>query len=175
MAELYGLLAEYESSRQLLAGCRATREAGFERWEAHTPYPLHGLDQAMGLAPSRIAIPVLVMTLVGAAAGFMLQVWVSGVAYPLVVSGKPFFSWPAFIPIAFETAVLGGALAAVAGLFFYSGLPRWHHPLFSSRRFEAASNDRFFISVEAADPAFDWTATRELLERDAVVVEVVDG
>ncbi len=175
MAEPYGLLAEYDTQQRLFAGCAAARKAGLERWEAHTPYPVHGLDQAMGLASSRIGLVVLAMTLGGAAAGFLLQAWVAGIASPLVISGKPLFSWPAFIPITFETAVFGGALGTVASLLFSSGLPRWHHPLFSSRRFEAASNDRFFISVEAADPAFEWEATRELLERDAVAVEIVDG
>ena len=175
MAEPYGLLAEYAAPDQLVAACNTAREAGLRQWEAHTPYPIHGLDKAMGLAPSRIGPVVLTLALAGAVAGFLLQTWVSGFAYPLVVAGKPFFSWPAFIPITFETSVLGGALGAVGGLLYSTGLPRWHHPLFSSKRFEAASNDRFFISVEAADPAFDWQATRALLEPGAVAVETVDG
>jgi hypothetical protein len=174
MTKPHGLLAEYERSQQLLAACRSLRETGYSRWDAHTPYPIHGLDEAMGLTRSNLGWAVLILALGGGLAGFLLQTWVSVAAYPLVIGGKPLFSWPAFLPITFETTVLGGALGAVVGFLWNSGLPRWHHPLFSSERFAAASNDRFFISVEAVDPAFDWTATRNLLEVEAVAVETID-
>ena len=105
------------------------------------------------------------MALGGALAGVGLQGWVSTTAYPLVISGKPFFSWPAFVPITFELAVLGGAVGAVFGMFALNQLPTLWHPLFHSQRFERASDDGFFISIESWDPKFDATATAELLRR----------
>jgi hypothetical protein len=117
---------------------------------------------------------VLVLGLTGAAAGMLLQWWVSTTAYPLVVSGKPLFSWPAFVPILFECGVLGGALGAVAGFLLESRLPRHHHPLFASARFGTVTDDRFFISVEARSPGFDLEGTRRLLEdAGATAVEVL--
>jgi hypothetical protein len=121
------------------------------------------MDRAMGLKPSKVPLFVLVLGLAGAAAGMLLQWWTSAVAYPLVISGKPLFSWPAFVPIMFECGVLGGALGAVGGLLFEARLPRHHHPLFFAPRFAQASDDGFFLSVASNDPRFDATATGRLL------------
>jgi hypothetical protein len=171
----WGVLAEFDSPAALLSAAERVREAGFTRWDTHSPFPVHGLERAMGLKRSYVPVVVLLLGLGGAAGGMLLQWWVSTRAYPLVVSGKPFFSWPAFVPIMFECGVLGGATGAVLGFLGLSRLPRHHHPLFNSRRFERVTDDRFFISIEAADPRFDASETPRLLERaGAAAVEQVE-
>ncbi len=160
----YGILAEFATPADLYQACERVRDEGFTRWDAHTPFPVHGLDKAMGLPRSPLPWIVLVMGLTGAALGFGLQAWVHTSAYPLVISGKPFFSWPAFIPITFEVAVLFAAFGAVFGMLGLNRLPMHHHPLFQSRVFERASDDAFFISIESWDPRFDPSATGKLLE-----------
>ena len=172
--ELFGALAEFATPAELYHACEGVRDAGYTRWDAHTPFPVHGLDRAMGLKASRLPWVVLVMALGGAATGMGLQGWVSTIAYPLVISGKPFFSWPAFIPVTFELGVLGGAVGAVFGMFAFNQLPTLHHPLFASTRFERASDDGFFISIESWDPLFDADRTVDLLRRlGAKEVELV--
>ena len=170
----YGILAEFVTPADLYHACERVRDAGFTRWDAHSPFPVHGLEGAMGLRRSPLPWIVLVMGLTGAVFGFGLQWWVHASAYPLVISGKPFFSWPAFIPITFELAVLFGALGAVFGMLGLNQLPTLHHPLFASRAFERASDDAFFISIEARDPRFDTESAAALLrELGATHVEVV--
>jgi len=160
----YGLLAQFSTPADLYRACEGVRDAGLTRWDAHTPFPVHGLSKAMGLRRSVLPWIVLVMALTGAGLAFLLQWWVHTTAYPLVISGKPFFTWPAFIPVTFEVAVLFGALGAVFGMFGLNKLPMHHHPLFKSRLFDRASDDGFFISVESWDPKFNPSATRTLLE-----------
>ncbi|MFQ5702171.1 MAG: DUF3341 domain-containing protein [Acidobacteriota bacterium] len=173
---VWGILGEYESAEKLLAACRAVREAGHTRWDAHTPYPVHGLSEAMGVEGSPVARIALAMGLAGAAGGMGLQWWVSAVGAPLLVSGKPFFSWPAFVPIMFETAILLGAAGAFFGFLGAARLPRHHHELFDSRRFERSTDDRFFISIESEDPLFDPRRSEALLRSlGAVHVELIGG
>ncbi len=172
--ERFGALAEYATPATLYHACEQVRDAGYTRWDAHTPFPVHGLDRAMGLHASRLPWISLVLALGGAATGIGLQGWVSTIAYPLIISGKPFFSWPAFVPVTFELAVLGGAAGAVFGMFALNQLPTLYHPLFNSARFERASDDGFFISIESWDPKFDAERTVELLRRSgATHVELV--
>ena len=135
----FGALAEFATPAELYTACEGVRDAGYTRWDAHTPFPIHGLDRAMGLRASRLPWISLALALGGAVAGMGLQGWVSTIAYPLVISGKPFFSWPAFVPVTFELAVLGGALGAVFGMLALNQLPTFYHPLFHSTRFERAS------------------------------------
>jgi hypothetical protein len=160
----YGILAEFATPADLYHACERVRDEGFTRWDAHTPFPVHGLDKAMGLRRSPLPWIVLVMGLVGVALGFGLQVWVHGIAYPLVISGKPFFAWPAFIPVTFEIGILFAALGAVFGMLGLNRLPMHHHPLFHSKVFERVTDDAFFISIESWDPKFDHSATTKLLE-----------
>jgi Ni/Fe-hydrogenase subunit HybB-like protein len=160
----YGILAEFATPADLYHACERVRDAGFTRWDAHSPFPVHGLSGAMGLRRSVLPWIVLVMGLTGAGLGFLLQWWVHSVAYPLVISGKPFFAWPALIPVTFEVAILFGALGAVFGMFGLNRLPMHHHPLFQSKVFERVTDDAFFISIESWDPRFDPSATRTLLE-----------
>ena len=173
-AGVWGALAEFRTPGALLEASRRVREAGYRSFDAHTPFPVHGLERAMGLRRSLVPLFVLVLGLGGAAGGMLLQWWVSTTAYPLVISGKPLFSWPAFVPIMFECGVLGGAVGAVAGFLALSRLPRHHHPLFASPAFERASDDRFFLSIEAGDERFDRAGTLRLLsELGASRVELI--
>jgi molybdopterin-containing oxidoreductase family membrane subunit len=161
--EVYGVLAEFEKPDELLAASHLVKDANYTKWDTHSPFPVHGLERAMGLKRSPVPWFVLIMGLAGAAFGMALQWWVSVEAYPLVISGKPLFSWPAFVPIMFECGVLGGALGAVIGFLLLSKLPEHFHPLFRSKTFEKVTDDRFFISIDRADPRFDEAQTIQLL------------
>jgi hypothetical protein len=170
----YGLLAEFETPAALLHACERVRDAGYTRWDAHTPFPVHGLDRAMGLRRSILPFLVLGNALAFAIGGFLLQYWVHSIEYPLIISGKPFFTWQAYVPVTFELGVLGGALGAVGGMLGLNRLSMHNHPLFTSERFKRASDDRFFISVEAADPRFaEGWLTNQLQDAGAVAVERV--
>ncbi|HVS15165.1 MAG TPA: DUF3341 domain-containing protein [Thermoanaerobaculia bacterium] len=174
--EVYGVLARYPTTRDLYRGCEAVRDAGYTRWDAHTPFPVHGLEKAMGLRRSPLPWIVLVTGLTGAGLGFLLQTWVHTSAYPLVISGKPLFAWPAFVPVTFELGVLGAALGAVIGMLALNRLPMYYHPLFRSRSFERVTDDGLFISIEAWDPKFDADETVALLRATgAADVEVIPG
>lgn len=157
------LLAELATPDELVAAAVAFRDAGYTDWDTHSPFPVHGMERAMGLRRSRVPLYVLALGLAGAAVGMLLQWWTAAIDYPMVVSGKPYFSWPAFVPIMFECGVLGGALGAVGGLLFEARLPHPHHPLFFSPGFERMSDDRFFLSVASTDPRFEAGATARLL------------
>jgi len=175
-AKHYGLLAEFDEIGVLARACEQVRDRNYTRWDSHTPYPVHGLPAAMGLKPTPVPWFVLIVGLGGAAAGFLLQTWTHLSGYPLVISGKPLFSWPAYVPITFELGVLGGAAAAVVAALGLSRLPMHHHPLFNSERFEASSDDRYFISIESADPQFDPQETAALLTRlGAINVELLEN
>ena len=172
----YGILAEFATPAALYHACERVRDAGFTRWDAHSPFPVHGLSKAMGLRRSTLPWIVLVMALTGGALGFLLQWWVHTQAYPLVISGKPFFTWPAFIPVTFEVSVLFGALGAVFGMLGLNRLPMHNHPLFKSKVFERASDDTFFISIESWDPRFDASGTAAMLKSlDARSVELLES
>ena len=170
----YGLLARFENAATIYRACQKVRDAGYTKWDAHTPFAVHGLDKAMGLKASRLPWVILVCGLVGATGGMLMQYWVAVHAYPLIISGKPLFSWPAFVPVTFELGVLFGALGAVFGMLAFNKLPMLYHPLFSSRAFERATDDGFFISIESWDPNYDETQTSALLrEAGALDIEVV--
>jgi hypothetical protein len=171
----YGLLAEFESAEQLLRAAERVRDAGYRRWDCYSPYPVHGLDRAMGLRDTRLPWVVLVAAVSGAATAILLQWWTNAVDYPLLISGKPLFSLPANIPIAFELTVLFSALAAFVSLFLFNRLPQFYHPTFRSRRFKRVTTDRFFLTIEAADPSFDERRTVELLrEAGSVHLETLE-
>ena len=170
----YGLLAEFESAADLYHACEQVRDAGFSRWDAHTPFPVHGLNKAMGIAPSRLPYLVFVMGLSGAVGAMLLQWWTSAVDYKVIIAAKPFFSWQAFIPVTFEVMVLFAAGTAVFGMLFINRLPMWHHALLKADRFCRASDDRFYISIEASDPRYEREKTEALLQKaGAKHVEVV--
>ena len=161
---LAGMLAEFDGPEALLAAAAKVRQSGYRRWDAYSPYPVHGMERAMGIRPTRLPWLVLGAGIVGAAVAIGLQWWTNAVDYPIVTSAKPLFSLPANIPVAFELIVLLSALAAFGGALGLNRLPQFWHPVFSSTRFRRATTDGFFLAIEAADPRFEQAATRALLE-----------
>jgi hypothetical protein len=165
MHPLYGLMAEFETPGELLNAARRTREAGFKNFDAYSPYPLHGLDEAMDLHDNRVSLCTLIGGLVGCAGGFGLCSWVEAVALPLNIGGRPLVSAPMFIPITFELTILVGGLTAAISMLVMNGLPRPYHPVFNVERFAAtASRSKFFLCIESEDPKFDREATAGFLE-----------
>lgn len=162
--ELYGLLAEFESPERLCEAAEAARRAAYRRIDAFTPIPIDGLSEALGQVPTQLPLVTFLGGLLGGISGYALEHYAAVIAYPVNVGGRPLHSWPAFIPVTFECAVLGAALAAVLGMLALNGLPRPHHPLFNVPQFLLASRNRFFLCIEARDPAFDLIATRQFLE-----------
>jgi mono/diheme cytochrome c family protein len=169
-APLHGLLAEYETPGELIVASRKIRDAGYTRWDTYTPFPLHGIDRAMGIKMTTLPWIVLCGGLTGLATATWLQWWTNAVNYPWIVSGKPFWSIPANVPIMFELTVLFSAFAAFFGMLMLNGLPHPSHPLDLKRRFSRSTDDRFFLLIEAADPQFDEDDTRGLLEETSPVV-----
>lgn len=160
----YGLMAEFDNPTALVAAARRTRESGYREFDAYTPFPIEALHEAIHARTRAVPLLVLGGGIAGCLAGYALQYWVSAVAYPLNVGGRPFHSWPSFIPVTFELTVLFAALAAVFGMLALNGLPKPYHPVFNAPRFELASRDRFFLCIESADAKFDAAATRTFLE-----------
>ncbi len=160
---LYGLMAEFETPEALLQATRRAFQEGYRRMDAYTPFPVDGLAEAIGFPNSRVALIVLIGGIIGCIGGFYLQYWVEAIDYPLIVGGRPFNSWPAFIPVTFELTILCAALSAFFGLLILNRLPMPYHPVFNVEQFELASRNRFFLCVEAADPKFDIQRTREFL------------
>jgi len=161
---IYGLMAEFDSADSLLAAAHRVREEGFRRVDAYSPLPIEGLAEAIGFREHRLPLIVLIGGLAGAAGGYYLQYWCSAIAYPLNVGARPLDSWPSFIPITFEMAVLVAALSAVLGMLALNGLPMPYHPVFNVPRFALATRNRFFLAIEARDPKFDQVQTRRFLE-----------
>jgi hypothetical protein len=171
---IYGLMAEFESPERLLEATRGAYAQGYRKMEAYTPFPVDGLAEALDFHRSRVPAIVLGGGLLGGLSGYFMQWYSAVVSYPINVGGRPLHSWPAFIPITFEMTVLGAALAAVLGMLALNGLPRPHHPVFNVPGFELASNNRFFLSIQARDPLFDPEQTyRTLAEFNAKVITVV--
>lgn len=163
--KLYGLMAEFDSPDTLKEAAHKAYQAGYRKMDAYTPFPIEGLDEVLGFKPSRLSLIVLIGGLVGIALGYGLQYWVSVIDYPLLVGGKPYHSWPAFIPVTYELMILSASLAAVVGMLVLNGLPMPYHPVFNAPRFDLASNDRFFLCIESEDPNFDREKTRKFLEQ----------
>src|SRR5947199_7796793 len=163
-ATVYGLMAEFDDPNALVAAtARAFRE-GYRRMDAYSPFPIEELYEALGGGHTRLPLIVLIGGLLGCAGGYGLQYWVSAIAYPINVGGRPLHSWPAFIPVTFECTILAAALAAVLGMLALNQLPMPYHPVFNVPRFALASRSRFFLCIEAIDPKFDVEATRRFLE-----------
>lgn len=162
---IYGLMAEFEDPTALVAAAQRTQEAGYRKYDSYSPFPIHELFDAMDCDDKRVSLFVLIGGIVGCAAGFGLASWVSAVAYPLNVGGRPYISWPMFIPVTFELTILFAAVTAVVSWIALSGLPLPYHPVFNVARFaEKASQDGFFLAIESTDPKFDRTATLDFLK-----------
>jgi hypothetical protein len=160
---LYGLMAEFDTPQALLDAAVATGKAGYTKTDAYSPFPIHGLDQALGIKERLVAPIVLVGGLTGLAAGYGLEYWSQVIEWPMNIGGRPYHAWVSFIPPAFELTILFAAFAAVFGTLALNGLPQPYHPVFNAPRFDRASQDSFFLAIEAADPKFDAVRTRQFL------------
>lgn len=172
---LVGLLGQFDSVDAVTRAAGAVRQAGFSRWDVHSPFPIHGIDPVIGVRPTRLPWLVLAAGLFGLVGGIALQWYVNAHDYQYLISGKPMWSLPANVPVAFETTVLCASLTAVFGMFFLNKLPTLSNPLFKSERFRRATSDRFFILIDASDPRFDRRESEQLLtDAGAVAVEAVE-
>jgi hypothetical protein len=160
---IYGLVAEFSDPENLLAATKRTVAEGYHKMEAYSPFPVEGLDEALGFRRSRVSLITLIGGIVGGVGGFFMQWFSATIHYPINIGGRPLNSWPMFIPITFEMTILCAAIAAVLGMLGLNGLPMPYHPLFNVKRFEQASNDRFFLCIESNDPKFDRESTRQFL------------
>ncbi len=163
VGELYGLLAEFNSPGELIAAAEKVRDAGFTKWDCYSPFPVHGIDPAMGIKRTRLPWFIFVCGLCGLGGGLLLQWWTNAFNWPWIVSGKPFFSIPANIPVTFETTILASAFASFLGMWIFNKLPQVWHPLFRQERFLKVTDDGFFIGIEADDGKFQRGKTEKLL------------
>ena len=164
--KIYGLIAEYTTPADLLHAAEKVRDAGFRRWDVFTPFPVHGMDKAMGLKNSKVGWFAFLGGVTGYATG-MLMIWfMNALDYPLIIGGKPLFSPFGAFPPSYELTILFGAFGALGGMLFLNRLPRLYHPLLKHRRFiqRGASHDRFYLVIETDDPRYHATETRQLLE-----------
>lgn len=157
-------LAEFETADDIIGAAEKVRDAGYERWDVHTPYPVHGMDRAMGMGDSPLGWIVLVCGLTGLTLAVTMMQWMNGIDYPLVIGGKPPDAYASMVPIMFELTVLLSAFGAVLGMLGLNELPKHHHPIFYSERFDSCSHDKFFVSIEAEDKQFDVGKTGSFLE-----------
>jgi Protein of unknown function (DUF3341) len=161
---IHGLMAEFDNPSALVAAAEKARLAGYRQMDAYSPIPIEEVSEALGHRRTRLPILVFLGGLMGCLGGYGLQYWSQALEYPMNVGGRPYHSWPQFIPVTFETTVLGAALTAFIGMWALNKLPQPYHPVFNVPEFARASTDRFFLCIEAVDPRFDARATRQFLE-----------
>ena len=173
---LYGVMAQFDSPSALVAAARETYTAGYRRINGYSPFPIEELSDAIGFKRTTLPLIVLAGGIIGALGGFFMQYWMEVIDYPINVGGKPFNSWPAFIPITFECTVLAAAFAAVFGMLALNKLPQPYHPVFNAPNFALATRDSFFLVIEANDPKFDHDEAMRFLKtleaRDVCDVEL---
>ncbi|MGL6097624.1 MAG: DUF3341 domain-containing protein [Fimbriiglobus sp.] len=160
---LYGVMAEYTTGDALIAATRAAREAGYTRMDGYSPYPIGEVADELGFPRSEIGAIVFTGGLCGSVIGFLMMTWASTYDYPINIGGKPFWSWPQFIPVTWELLVLTGCLSGLFGLLALCNFPQPYHPVFNVPQFVRATRDRFFLVIESADPKFDLPAVKTFL------------
>lgn len=171
----WGLMAEFPDVPAVYHAAQKVRDAGFKHWDVYAPFPIHGIDEAMGLPKSKVAWVMGTMAATGLSCAIAMQWWMSGVDYPMITAGKPYTAWEQFMPVMFELTVLFSAFGALLGMLALNKLPMWYHPLLKRERFLRVSDDRFIIAIESADPKFDPQRVRQLFESaGATNVEVVE-
>lgn len=161
---VFGLVAEFSHPDDLLHAAEEATKAGYKKVEAYSPFPVHGLTEALDWHESTVPWMIFLAGIGGGLAGFALETWVSVQAYPHNIGGRPLFSWPSFIPVIFECTVLLAGVTAVIGTLAINGLPRPHHPIFGAKNFDRASQDKFFLCIESSDEKFDVAETTKFLE-----------
>ena len=175
---VYGIVAEFSETPKVFSAAKKVRDAGYSKWDVHTPFPIHDIEEAMGIKTTKLPLLAGGAAITGLGIAIILQWGTTAYLFPIVVQGKPFEAWQPFVPIMFELAVLLTAFMCIFGMLALNGLPRWHHPLFSHERFSRVGNDRFFIAIEANDPNFDPVQTKKLLEEiggtDITLIEDID-
>jgi hypothetical protein len=160
----WGIVGWVDTAPGIYKTCEALRDAGYKKFDAHTPFPVHGLENAMGLKPSKLPWLVLGCAFTGATAALTMMIWMNVIDYPMNIGGKPFMTLPSYVPITFELTILFSALGSFFGMWGMNRLPKYFDPVMQHPTFYRASDDRFFVSVEAADPNFDLAKTRSFLE-----------
>ncbi len=160
----YGIIAEFVTPADAMHAAEKVRDNGFRKWDVFTPYPVHGMDKAMGLKNSRVGWFSFIGGVTGFTSGMLMIWWMNAVDYPILIGGKPMFSPFSAFPPSYELTILFGAFGALGGMLFLNRLPRLHHPLLKHRRFAYASHDRFYIVIETSDPKYSENETRRLLE-----------
>jgi hypothetical protein len=162
--KIFGLLAEFKTPEALIHAAENVRDAGYKKADAYAPFPVHGLTEAMGFPKTRVPLIVLTCGIIGGLSGFFMQYYANSLSYPIIVAGRPLYSWPNFIPISYECTILFAAFSAALGMLALNGLPQPYHPLFNVPNFQKASQDRFFVCIETVDPKFNLEETRKFLE-----------
>ena len=171
---LYGVIAEFNDAQSLIEAGNAAREHGYTQLDAFSPFPIHGMSEAIGFHKSRLSLVVLIAAIIGGLSGFFMCWYANVIQYPWNIGGRPLNSWPAWIPITFECTILFGAFGAVFGMLALNGLPMPYHPVFNLRRFDQASRDKFFLVIQARDPKFNLDEVRDFLDtlRPREIVDV---
>lgn len=164
MSQAHAILAEYDTPADVLAAAKKVHAAGHEKWDVHTPFPVHGMDEAMGLGNAQVGWFTFFGGLTGFTLGMLMIYYMNKFDYDIAVGGKPLFSGFYAFPVAYELTILLGAFGSLGGMFILNRLPRHHHPLLANERFAAVTDDKFFVVIDCDDPGYDETATRALLE-----------
>ncbi len=163
-SELYGLMAEFDTSTEIVEAAEKVRDAGYTKTDAYSPFPIHEMDEALGIKRSILPYIVFAGGIVGLLSGFGLQYFTHVIDFPIIVGGRPHFSLPAFVPPAYELTILLASFSAMFGMLLLNGLPKPYHPVFNVPRFNLASREKFFLVIESEDPRFDYDETRSFIE-----------
>lgn len=161
---IYGLLAEFDTSTQLVDAAHKIREAGYTKTDAFSPFPLHEIDEALGIKRSILPILVFFGGITGLLTGLALQIFVHYIDYPIIVGGRPFISIPSFIPPTFELTILFASFTAVGSMLLLNGLPQPYHPVFNVPRFALATREKFFLLIETKDSKFNYDETKSFMQ-----------